>query len=163
MNISVCKLDCLKWNIVREMIKKYHSDFMVFTIDFSQHKEQIDYLLFFVKIAKVAKEFLVVLDIDFDKCLLKNVIIFDNKKYKILLPEYAVGGFIFRFFDSKIAFAIGDNIYKKSYRNYLSNQKIKNILHIDLFDDNSYFEQNLYDKNINIISSKNNGIYSLKK
>lgn len=163
MNISVCKLDSIKWDNVKENIKKYESEFMVFTIDFSQQKKQVNHLLFFDKIAKNIKNFLIILDIDFKKNTLKNIIIFDNKKYKILLPDFAIGGLIFRFFNIKIAVCIGDYIYKKSYREYVANQKIINILHVDLFNDETCFGQKMYKKNINIISTKYNGIYLLKK
>ena len=71
MNISICNINSLKWNFVKEKIKKYNSDIMVFIIDFSQNKEQINNLLFFDKLAKNIKQFFIIFDVDFSKCKLK--------------------------------------------------------------------------------------------
>ena len=60
MNISVCKIDTIKWCEIKENIKKYESKIMVLTIDFSQNKKQIEHLLFFDKLAKYIKNFLII-------------------------------------------------------------------------------------------------------
>ncbi len=162
MDISVCKIDNLNWKIFEEKIVIYKSDLMVLTIDFLQNKEQIESLLFFDKLAKACKQFLIIFDVDYERCEIRNIVVLDNKKYKIIIPDFALGGFVLRFFDTKIAFVFGDNIYKKSYRNFVKNNNYNNIVHIDLFDEGVAFAENFYKKNTKIISTKNNGIYRLK-
>ena len=162
MNISVCKIDDLNLNNVKEKINKYKSDLMIFVIDFSHNKEQIQHLLFFDKVAKSIKEFLIIFDIDFANCKLNNIIVFENKKYKIILPDFYIGGFVLRFFERKIAFVIGDNIYKKAYIKFVKNKNLKNIVHVDLYGEGVVLFQKNDNKNLNIISTKNNGFYALK-
>jgi hypothetical protein len=162
MDISLCKINNLNWKNFEAKTTKYKSDLMVLTIDFLQNKKQIESLLFFDKLAKTCKQFLIIFDVDYEKCVLKNVIVLDNKKYKIIIPDFAIGGFVLRFFDTKIAFVFGDNIYRKSYRNFVKNNNYKNIVHIDLFDEGVIFEEKFYKKNTKIISTKNSGIYRLK-
>ncbi len=159
MKVCINYLETLPLKNLNEIIKKNSCDVLIVTADFSLLKEQIFSLLFFDKLAKLNNKLTILFDIEKRLDLLRNIIIFEGKNYKIILPEVAKGGFLLRVGGCKIAFIIGDKIYQKDYKELLLKKGYNCIFHVDIYNEGYNNNDKNFEMQTKIISTSKRGDY----
>lgn len=162
MNIGIYSLYKKSINEIKKILKNTQCEVLVFACDFLQSKKQIESLLFFDKVRKYCRCMAIVFDIDFLRGVCNQILVFEREKFYTIFDGKLLGGFVLKYRGKKLPFVVGDNIYKKRYKDFVKSEKFRAVVHIDLFGEGYVFDKGLALHNCKIISTKSEGVFELK-